>query len=45
MSVTGVIQKMFATDNPTRAIGHPPRSSGRVRQGYYSCVAFFFHAW
>ncbi len=51
------IQKMFATDYPTRPIGHPhatcyksgnppnavaPLAKGRVGEGFYQCVAFFF---
>ncbi|WP_083630685.1 beta strand repeat-containing protein [Scytonema sp. HK-05] len=33
---------MFATDNRTRPIGHPPLGKGRVGEGSYPCVAFFF---
>jgi len=33
---------MFATDNPTRPIGHPPLGKGRVGEGSSPCVAFFF---
>ncbi|ARV60232.1 hypothetical protein BZZ01_17770 [Nostocales cyanobacterium HT-58-2] len=35
-------KKMFATDNPTRPIGHPPLNQGRVGEGFNRCVAFFF---
>jgi hypothetical protein len=36
------IQKMLATDNPTRPIGHPPRLRGGLGRGFINVSYSFF---
>jgi hypothetical protein len=36
------IQKMVATDNPTRPIGHPPRLRGGLGRGFIHVSHSFF---